>query len=152
VAKLFGIFTPDVAVFGRKDLQQLTLIRRMVTDLDMPVEIREAPIVRESDGLALSSRNRYLSPGDRTRALALFDALRACSRLFESGERSADAYREEMHCAAERGVRLDYGEVVDPDALEALDLVEAGSVCAIAGWIDQTRLIDNLLLGRDQLN
>src|SRR5690606_30971032 len=99
VAKLFGIVSPDAAVFGRKDYQQLVLIRRMVEDLRMPIDIVGAPIVREPDGLALSSRNRYLSEEERARALNLVRALRNCLRLYDSGEQSADVYIDTLHKA-----------------------------------------------------
>lgn len=147
VAKLFGIFTPDVAVFGRKDYQQLVLIRRMVADLDMPIEILEGPTVREPDGLALSSRNRYLSPEDRERALSLVHSLEDCHRLFEAGERDPEPYRRRMHHPGIDGVSIEYGEVVHPTELTPVERVERGSVCAIAARVGNTRLIDNLVLG-----
>jgi pantoate--beta-alanine ligase len=152
VAKLFGIFDPDIAVFGQKDYQQLTLIRRMVEDLEMRVEIRAGAIVRDPDGLALSSRNRYLSDADRARALALVRALRECDRLFQAGERNPAVLRERMHRAAGNGVSVEYGEVVHPTTLEPVESVEAGSVCAIAASVGGTRLIDNLILGSGALH
>jgi pantoate--beta-alanine ligase len=147
VAKLFGIFSADLAVFGQKDYQQLALIRRMVADLNMPLEIVGGPIVRDPDGLAMSSRNRYLSAEDRRRALALVNALDACHHLFQSGEGDAAAYRRLLHDVQASGVSVEYGEVVHPLTLEALDRVDQGSVCAIAGRVGSTRLIDNLILG-----
>jgi pantoate--beta-alanine ligase len=148
VAKLFGIFTPDVAVFGEKDYQQLALIRRMVLDLDLAVEVLGAPIVREADGLALSSRNRYLSPQERELALALPAALRECEALFASGERDPEVYRQRLHRAGGNGVFLEYGEVVDPATLEPVQRVDAGAVCAVAARVGTTRLIDNAILGQ----
>jgi len=147
VAKLFNVFTPDFAVFGRKDYQQLTLIRRMVADLDMPVEILAGPIVREVDGLAMSSRNRYLSPDERQNALALVRALDACEGLFSAGERDAGSFRDRLRNADGSGVSVEYGEVVDPGTLEPVETVTAGTVCAIAARVGSTRLIDNHALG-----
>lgn len=151
VAKLFGIVSPDVAVFGRKDFQQLVLIRRMVDDLQMPIDILGGPIVREPDGLALSSRNRYLSDDERLKALGLVGALRECVRLFEAGARSAETYLAALHKSEEVGVSLDYAEVVDPLTLEPVSVVTDGTVCAIAAWVGATRLIDNIVLGTDPL-
>ena len=147
VSKLLSIATPDIAVFGLKDYQQLTLIRRMVVDLDHAVEIVPAPIVREPDGLALSSRNRYLSESDRRLAGRLSGALRECEYLFQEGERSASAFRDGMAAIDGEGVSLEYAEVVHPDTLEPLDEVERGTVCALAARVGSTRLIDNHALG-----
>jgi len=147
VAKLFGITLPDVAVFGQKDYQQLVLIRRMVTDLDFPVDVLAGPIVREADGLAMSSRNRYLSPSERSHALALSAALRECQEMFERGERDVAAYVRRLHEAGGPGVSVEYGEVVDPQTLQPALQVEAGTVCAIAAHVGATRLIDNHILG-----
>ncbi len=151
VAKLFGIVSPDLAVFGQKDFQQLFLIRRMVEDLQMPIDIIAGPIVREPDGLALSSRNRYLSEDERRRALALVRSLRECVRLFEAGERSPEAYLAALHKSEEVGVSLDYAEVVDSLTLEPVSVVSRGTVCAIAAWVGATRLIDNVVLGTNPL-
>jgi pantoate--beta-alanine ligase len=147
VAKLFGIFAPQVAVFGQKDYQQLVLIRRMVADLEMPVTVETGAIVRDEDGLALSSRNRYLSIAERRRATAIHARLRGCASLYASGERSAEVFRRHLHQLADDGVSLEYGEVVDPVTLDPLERVEAGGVCAVAGRVGATRLIDNLVLG-----
>jgi len=147
VAKLLGIFAPDVALFGQKDLQQLTLIRRMVADLDLPVRVESAPIVRDSDGLAMSSRNRHLSTEERRRALGLVTALRACAVAFAGGERDAAAFRRHLHGAAAAGVDIEYGEVVDPESLQPVGHAEPGMACVIAGRVGATRLIDNHVLG-----
>ena len=147
VAKLFGIVGPDVAVFGQKDYQQLVLIRRMAADLDLDIEVIGAPIVRELDGLAMSSRNAYLSPDERGRALALSRALGRCQALFEQGERNADAFRGLLLDVDGNGVELEYGEVVDAETLEPLDEVRRGAVCAVAARVGRTRLIDNTILG-----
>ena len=147
VAKLFGIFTPDAAYFGQKDFQQLTLIRRMALDLDMPLEVRSGPTVRETDGLAMSSRNVYLTPDERARALALHGALARAEEAFAAGERDPAVYREILLSAHGPMLALEYGEVVDPDTLEPAVEVRAGTVCAVAGRVGKTRLIDNTILG-----
>lgn len=147
VAKLLGVFTPDVAVFGQKDYQQATLIRRMVQDLDIATRIELGPIVREVDGLAMSSRNVYLSTDERRRALALSRSLSRCEALFAAGERSATVYRRALSEAMVPDVQLEYADVVDPGSLEPLEQVEAGSVCAVAARVGATRLIDNVVLG-----
>jgi pantoate--beta-alanine ligase len=147
VAKLLGVFTPDVAVFGQKDFQQAALIRRMCEDLDMPVRIVVAPTVREEDGLALSSRNVYLSAEDRTQARALSGALAQCLTLFEAGETNADMYRFTLHSALKaEGVQAEYAEVVDPRTLQPVRNVQSGTVCAVAARVGTTRLIDNVIL------
>jgi pantoate--beta-alanine ligase len=149
VAKLFNIVLPDVAVFGQKDYQQATLVRALVRDLDFPIEIVVAPTARETDGLARSSRNVFLSPEDRARALSLSRALRAVQAGWRSGERSADALlaagRRELD--AERDVRTDYLAIVDPDSLEPVSRASTGSVVLVAARVGATRLIDNLILG-----
>lgn len=152
VAKLFGILQPDVAVFGRKDFQQLALIRRMVIDLDMAIRLMDGPTVRDPDGLALSSRNQYLSAVERERALALSRALAACQALHESGEENPAVYREAMQGAAVGGVELEYAEVVDAATLAEPAVVERGTVCAIAARVGSTRLIDNTVLGIDRID
>lgn len=149
VAKLFNIVQPDVAIFGQKDIQQATLIRAMVRDLDMPVEIRIAPTVREPDGLALSSRNSYLSGGERQQATVLSRALRAVAAAFDAGDHSA-ASLERIGLetvATEPGVRLEYLGIVDPERLEPVTSAEPGTVVALAARVGGTRLIDNVILG-----
>lgn len=147
VSKLLHMIEPDVAIFGQKDYQQLVLIRRMVQDLDMSVKIIGAPIVREADGLAMSSRNSYLSAAERQRALVLSRALRRCQERFASGERNADVFRGLLREVDGEGVTLEYAEVVDGDTLEPLDEVSEGAVCAVAARVGETRLIDNTILG-----
>lgn len=147
VAKLFGIVRPDAAIFGQKDLQQLTLIRRMVRDLELGIEIIAAPIVRDPDGLALSSRNRYLSPEERVRAAALPEALRDCQMLFESGEVRPEPYLEAMRSRIVPSAQLEYAEVVSQETLEPVEAVTSGVVCAVAARVGKTRLIDNAILG-----
>ena len=125
VAKLFHIVDPDAAFFGQKDAAQVAIIRRMVRDLKFPVEIVACPIVREADGLAMSSRNAYLDPQERKQALVLHRSLMRVRKLFEAGERSAEklmaAGREEI--AGEKAVRLDYFEVVNPESLDPVEKV-----------------------------
>jgi pantoate--beta-alanine ligase len=149
VAKLFNLVQPDLAVFGRKDYQQATLIRRMVADLDLPLEILVAPSVRASDGLALSSRNAYLSEAERARALALYRSLQAGAAEFESGETDAGTILGAARAVLEHepGVRVQYLELVHPDTLESVARAETGSVLAVAAFVGKTRLIDNVVLG-----
>jgi pantoate--beta-alanine ligase len=147
VAKLFGIFTPDVAVFGQKDLQQAVLIRRMAGDLDIPVRVEVAPIVRDADGLAMSSRNVYLSAEERTNALALSRALNRAQALFAAGERDAGVLRAALWTGISvDGVEPEYAEVVDPRTLAPVDRAADGVFCAVAARVGRTRLIDNCQL------
>jgi pantoate--beta-alanine ligase len=150
VAKLFHIVEPDKAFFGQKDAAQVAIIRRMVRDLNLPVEIVVCPIVREADGLAMSSRNAYLSAEDRKRATVLHRSLERVKQLVHAGERDAArlvaAGREEF--ARENAVRLDYFEAVDPDTLDPVADVSRGALVAVAAYVGATRLIDNVLLGR----
>ena len=149
VAKLFNIVQPDVAIFGQKDVQQATLVRAMVRDLDFPVEVVVSPTVREADGLALSSRNSYLSADDRRRALVLSRALRAVQRAYDDGERAAAAldWLGRGVLSEEPDVRLDYLAIMDPDTLEPADQAREGTIVALAARVGQTRLIDNVILG-----
>ena len=148
VAKLFHIVEPDLAFFGQKDAAQAAIIRRMVRDLDMPVRIVVCPIVREKDGLALSSRNAYLDPQQRKQALALYRALMRVQMLADQGERRAAALIEagRQVIAEEPAVRLDYLEVVGPDTLHPVDDISRGALVAVAAFVGATRLIDNLVL------
>ncbi|QTX32578.1 pantoate--beta-alanine ligase [Aminithiophilus ramosus] len=149
VLKLFNIVGPDRAYFGMKDYQQLQVIRRMVRDLSVPVTIRGCPLVREPDGLALSSRNTYLSPQERTSALALSSALEATARAYADGERSVPALLEGLRGRLTRDplLQIDYAEIRDAESLEALDVVEAPAVVALAVRVGKTRLIDNAVIG-----
>jgi len=151
VAKLFNIVRPDVAVFGQKDLQQAALVKAMVRDLDMPLSITVSPIVRETDGLALSSRNRYLSPDDRRSATTLSRALRAIAKRFGEGERTVAALEEEGKriVANDSGVVLDYLAIIDQDTFENPDVAQSGNSAIIAARVGTTRLIDNMTLGRN---
>jgi pantoate--beta-alanine ligase len=148
VCKLLNIVRPHVALFGEKDFQQLTVIRRMATDLNLPVEIVGLPTVRESDGLALSSRNAYLSASDRQRAGALFAGLSAAKALADKGERRVsvllDAATAEI---ASRVDRIDYLEVRAADDLQPLQTIDRAAVILVAAFVGGTRLIDNFRLG-----
>jgi pantoate--beta-alanine ligase len=150
VTKLFGAIGPCVAVFGRKDYQQLLVVRRIVRDLLLPVEIVGHPIVREADGLALSSRNAYLSADERTRALSIVRGLDAACRRFASGERDARALERLARSSIEPAASsIDYVEARDADTLAPLDSVATRAVLAVACRIGSTRLIDNVVLGED---
>ncbi len=148
VLKLFEVVRPDLAVFGQKDYQQQLVIRRMVTDLHVPVRIVIEPTVREPDGLALSSRNRFLNPDERREAAVLYAALARAREAVRGGERSANRVRQILRETIEftGSVRLDYAEVADADTLEALDHLGPGSraVALVAARVGTTRLIDNL--------
>ncbi len=148
VSKLFHITEPDLAVFGRKDAQQLAVIRRMVRDLDFPVTIVPAPIVRESDGLAMSSRNANLSTAERREAPALYRALDAARELFLNGERDARRLRHEAAnvLADAELLRVDYVELVDEGSFEPLETVNVPAILALAAFYERARLIDNILL------
>jgi pantoate--beta-alanine ligase len=151
VAKLFHIIEPDAAYFGQKDAAQLAVIRRMVRDLNFPVEIVACPIVREPGGLAMSSRNAYLSQGERRRALVLQRSLQEARKQFEGGERSAakliTAAKQVVAC--EPQVRLDYFEIVDPDTLDLIERISQRALVAVAAYVGSTRLIDNLVVNAD---
>ncbi len=148
VLKLFLMAQPDAAYFGRKDYQQLLVIRRMVADLDVPVDVRACPIVREPDGLAMSSRNAYLSPEARRRAAALSAGLARAEALAAAGERDAEAIarqvREVLQTAAP--VEIEYVALVHPETLEPVGRIDRPTVALLAARIDGTRLIDNALL------
>ncbi|ACG74950.1 pantoate/beta-alanine ligase [Anaeromyxobacter sp. K] len=144
VAKLFNLTRPHVALFGEKDWQQVAVIRAMVRDLAFGIEIVGMPIVREPDGLALSSRNAYLSPDERRRALALSGALAAAREATARGERDAASLRAGARARLEAaGGRVDYVEIVHPETLAPVARAEPGSVLLLAAWFGATRLIDN---------
>ena len=148
VAKLFNIVQPDRAAFGQKDFQQLAVMTRMVRDLCYPIEIIPVPTVRESDGLALSSRNRYLNPAERAQAARLWQALNTAKDLFASGERQAATLQAALVSALQLGpsIRIDYAEIVGAETLEPVREAKSGAVALIAAYLGQTRLIDNLRL------
>ncbi|HVP53456.1 MAG TPA: pantoate--beta-alanine ligase [Candidatus Eisenbacteria bacterium] len=148
VFKLFEIVRPDRAYFGQKDAAQVANLRKMVRDLDMDVEIVVCPIVREPDGLALSSRNAYLNAEQRRQALVLSRALQQVKSAVDAGERDARKLAEigVGVITSEPAAKLDYFAVVDPDTLEPVDHVRPGILVAVAAWLGTTRLIDNMLL------
>jgi pantoate--beta-alanine ligase len=148
VCKLFEIVRPDRAFFGQKDAAQVALLRKMVRDLDMDVEIVVCPIVREPDGLALSSRNVYLNTEQRKQALVLSRSLQRVKAAVDAGERDAArlAAIGTQVIALEPGARLDYFAIVDADTLEPVDAVSRGTLIAVAAWVGATRLIDNIVL------
>ncbi len=151
VAKLLNLVQPDLAVFGQKDIQQVCLVQRMVRDLDLPVEIHVGRTVRETDGLALSSRNAYLSSADRAAALSLSRALRAADLAWRGGE--AEALRlhslmmEQFHMSI--GVTVDYIAIIDPDTLRPVERADGGTIVAVAARVGRTRLLDNHILGTE---
>jgi len=147
VTRLFNIVQPNRAYFGQKDAAQVAVIRNIVRDLNLAVDVVVCPIVREPDGLAMSSRNRYLSIEERKLALVLYQVLSAAAQLARSGA-NADAIRDYLQSsiAASPDLRLDYVAVVQPDTLLAVPDLSAGALVAVAAWVGKTRLIDNLLL------
>lgn len=149
VAKLFHLVEPDVACFGQKDIQQLTLVSRMVRDLDWPLEIAMVKTVRETDGLAMSSRNAYLDPTDRKRALVLSRALQAAHEAWRAGATRASDLEARMRRELERepGVTAEYIAIVEPEGLAPVHTLDAGTIIAIAARVGGTRLIDNIALG-----
>ncbi|MFL5461012.1 MAG: pantoate--beta-alanine ligase [Gemmatimonadales bacterium] len=150
VAKLFHVVQPDLACFGQKDIQQLTLIRRMVRDLDWPIELVGVQTVREPDGLALSSRNAYLNADERRQALALSRSLLAAHRSFCEGEREAPRLEQHMRrvLEAEPAVRVEYIAIVEPEGLSPISTADGRTIVAIAARIGSTRLIDNINLAQ----
>jgi pantoate--beta-alanine ligase len=153
VTKLFAVAGPCTAVFGRKDYQQLKIIERLARDLLLPVQVVGEPTVRDVDGLALSSRNAYLSAAERARALAIPRALAGAAARFASGERRAGALIEPVRASLQQAeLRLDYADIADADQLFPLgldDRVSKRAVIAVAAFCGTTRLIDNLVLGED---
>ncbi len=148
VTKLFETVGPDYAFFGQKDAVQVAVLRKMVRDLDMDVQVVVCPIVREADGLAMSSRNVYLSPEERKQALVLHRALMRVQKAADHGERDAAKLLElgKQLVAEEPGARLDYLAVVDPDTVEPVEDVGRGALVAVAAYFGNTRLIDNIVL------
>jgi len=148
VSKLFNIIQPELAFFGQKDAAQVAVIRRMVRDLNLPVEIAACPIVREPDGLAMSSRNRYLDANQRKTALVLSRSLARVQELFAQGERDVQNLitAGKLLFGGELDVRLDYFEIVDPETLDAISTLRSPALVAVAAFVGSTRLIDNRLL------
>ena len=148
VLKLFNITGADRAFFGQKDYQQSVVIRKMVRDLNLPIEIEVCPIVREKDGLAMSSRNQYLSEEERKNALVLYESLGQAEFRIHSGERDAEAIRAEIRQMIEKvpGTKIDYVALVDPDSLEELARVAGNVAVLLAVRFGATRLIDNMII------
>jgi pantoate--beta-alanine ligase len=148
VLKLFNLVQPDVSYFGQKDAQQVRIIQQMVRDLDVPISIRVCPTVREPDGLALSSRNRYLDPDQRRRAVVLYQSLEEVRRRVEAGERDATVLRRLLveRLSAIPGAVLDFAEVVDADSLQPVTAIDGPILAALAVKFGSARLIDNVLL------
>jgi pantoate--beta-alanine ligase len=148
VAKLFNAVQPHRAYFGQKDAQQAAVIRQMVRDLSYPIEIVVCPIVREADGLAMSSRNVYLTPEQRRAATVLYRSLVAAKEAYEQGERNAEKLRARVQevLAAEALAKVQYVSCADPDTLEELETVTGKALLSMAVFVGQTRLIDNMIL------
>jgi len=148
VSKLFHIVDPDLAFLGQKDAAQVAVIRRMVRDLDLPVRIVVCPIVREPDGLAMSSRNAYLDPQQRQSATVLHRALMRIQHLVDQGEQNSQTLIAigKQVISEESAARLDYLEIVNPDSLDPVADISHGALVAVAAWIGATRLIDNVVL------
>ncbi|HKT10519.1 MAG TPA: pantoate--beta-alanine ligase, partial [Terriglobia bacterium] len=149
VVKLFNIAQPDIAYFGQKDFQQAIVVRRLIEDLNLNVRLVLCPIVRDEDGLAVSSRNGYLKPARRKSALALSQSLRRAEEMVHSGESDARKILEEMRgvLQADPGVKADYVAIVNPLSFESVRRVTAGSIALVAARVDTVRLIDNAILG-----
>jgi pantoate--beta-alanine ligase len=149
VAKLFNLTLPDRAYFGQKDAQQVVVIKQMVRDLNFPLEIVVCPIVREPDGLAMSSRNVYLNPEERQAALVLWNALCLAREMWTRGTRDAQAFRNRMRelIATEELARVDYISVADPETLRDVERIQGPVLVSLAVRIGRTRLIDNITLG-----
>lgn len=147
VAKLFNLVQPHRAYFGAKDYQQALIIKRLVEDLNFNLEIKVLPLIRDRDGLALSSRNAYLSPGERRRALSIPDALLWAKREVAGGNRNLPSIRSGILKRLRQGLdRIDYVEIVQPKTLESVTSLLGRALVAIAGWVGKTRLIDNAII------
>lgn len=146
VAKLFNIVQPDIAVFGRKDAQQAIIIKKMVADLNFPVEIIVAPIIREADGLAMSSRNTYLNSKERKQAPIIYRALQKAIEMVQRGELDAESVERSIRQQIETAplARIEYIEIVNEKNLEPVKTIEPGTFIAVAVWFGKTRLIDNV--------
>ncbi|WP_457569247.1 pantoate--beta-alanine ligase [Desulfurobacterium sp.] len=152
VTKLFNIVKPDRAYFGKKDFQQYKVIKQMVKDLNMDVTVVGCPIVREKDGLAMSSRNVYLSPDERKSALSLYNSLKLAKELIEKGEKRASVIKKEMEgfiLSHPNVKKIDYIEIVDQDSFKEVELVKEGDLIALAVFVGDTRLIDNWVVGEE---
>ena len=146
VTKLLNIVTPARAYFGQKDAQQIAVLRRMISDLDMDVDLIVCPTMRDQDGIALSSRNVLLTAKQRSRAVAIPQALEACRRQFYSGEKDAETLRSLLRDRLRSTVELEYVSIADPDTMEELDIVQRPCLASVAVRVGKVRLIDNVLL------
>ncbi|MBU1784088.1 MAG: pantoate--beta-alanine ligase, partial [Candidatus Omnitrophica bacterium] len=146
VAKLFNIIDPDISYFGQKDAQQAAVVKRMVKDLDMGTEIRVMPTIREEDGLAMSSRNSYLSPSERRRAASIFRAFKKAEELIKGGKHDVFCLKEEIEkvLIGQGYLNIDYIELVDAESLQPLDVVRGEVKIMVAVYLDKIRLIDNV--------
>jgi len=149
--KLFNIIKPDLAVFGEKDFQQLVTIKQMVKDLNLDLKVIGIPTVREKDGLAMSSRNIYLTPNERKKALAIFRSLKEANEMFKKGERKAIPIIKHVReiLEKENGISIDYVQICDINTIEDIDKIDKKALLAVAVRIGSARLIDNIILGRD---
>jgi pantoate--beta-alanine ligase len=149
VAKLFNIVQPDKAYFGQKDAQQLIIIKKMASDLDMNLEVIAVPTVRESDGLAMSSRNTYLNPEERKQAVVLYQALKLAQKLNTEGEKDAESIRQQMTALIQKQplAKIDYISIADAETLDELDKIKPPALVSLAVKIGKTRLIDNVVMG-----
>ena len=146
-AKLFNLVSPDVVYFGQKDYQQTRVIQRVLEDLDFDIRLKVIPTVREADGLAMSSRNRYLAPEERKRALLLSEALLVGKKEILRGERRPERVLPKMRKVLHRrGIRVEYVSVVDPETLKSVSRIRGNVVLAVSAWLGRTRLIDNCLV------
>jgi pantoate--beta-alanine ligase len=152
VLKLFNIVKPHVAIFGEKDYQQLMVIKRMVKDLNFNVEIIPGTLMREEDGIAMSSRNTYLSPADREKARSIYRSLQKGKGLFDSGERRVSSIVKTVEevLRSKDGIAIQYVEIRDAETLEKIDSVNGPAVIAIAAMVGSVRLIDNMMIGRSE--
>ncbi|HEX7375475.1 MAG TPA: pantoate--beta-alanine ligase [Pirellulales bacterium] len=152
VLKLFNMVAPDRAYFGQKDYQQTLVVRRMTADLDLPIEIRVCPTIREPDGLAMSSRNAYLTGNERRQATVLYRSLKRAQELVKGGQTSADAVRQAMRSsfAETPDVAIEYMALADRDTLAELAQIDRPAVAAVAARVGKTRLIDNVFLGDER--
>ena len=149
VLKLFNIISPDKAYFGQKDAQQTLVIRKMAQDLNLKIGIETLPTIRTPEGLALSSRNHYLSNDEKVKALALYQSLKLAKELHDNGERDASVIKTHMQTLlSAAGIKTDYISVADRRSLEELNLINEEALVLLAGYVGRTRLIDNILLGK----
>ncbi len=148
VAKLFNIVRPDLAYFGRKDAQQAVIVKKMIKDLNFDIKIVVESIVREEDGLATSSRNKYLDPEQRQSAISLYESLKAAAEMVENGERRTEIIKDRMREIIQgvEHTKIDYIEITDPETLETIDQIQDEALALLAVYVGETRLIDNILL------